>query len=353
LKIVILLHTDWNWIKQRTQFLSEELAHIFTLRVFSKFSFRRKTLVKNKSEVEYSNMPIIPFRFQLTPIIRELDSTFWGICFGIYCRLLKVDKVIFTHPLLYRYLKFLPSRVEVVFDLHDDNAEFYEEGKFKEFLNHANKIAIKASDKVITSSEHLRRKFVPRNLPKRVIRNGHQIQLTGLKFDSNNEPRNNIELFYFGSISEWFDFELLEYIVENVENINVTIIGPSDVKLFKHPRITYTGPLMHEEMLKCSSKADIFIMPFQVNELIEGVDPVKLYEYLSFQALVIAPAYDELNHFGEFIKLYKNHKEAINYILNFKELLPTEKEMGLRMKFLERSTWSSRSHEYAQVLHES
>ena len=52
MKILYLLHTDWNWIKQRSQFLAENLSYTNDMTVAYKFSFKRGSLVKNKSKIK-------------------------------------------------------------------------------------------------------------------------------------------------------------------------------------------------------------------------------------------------------------------------------------------------------------
>ena len=46
------------------------------------------------------------------------------------------------------------------------------------------------------------------------------------------------------------------------------------------------------------------MMPFILNELIESVDPVKLYEYINFEKNIICIKYDEILRFKDFVYFY-------------------------------------------------
>ena len=96
----------------------------------------------------------------------------------------------------------------------------------------------------------------------------------------------------------------------------------------------------HNDLMQYASKADAFIMPFVVNELIEGVDPVKLYEYMFFDVPVISVFYEELLHFQDHIHFYNNHEEALNLcnIIFSKNYEPSDRNI-----FLQSSSWRSRS----------
>ena len=103
-------------------------------------------------------------------------------------------------------------------------------------------------------------------------------------------------------------------------------------------------PKKHNELQEICSGADAFIIPFKLNELIKGVDPVKLYEYLSFNANVISIYYRELEYFRPHIDFYNSTEEALNLIerllkstpINHKEkrkrIIPKGKFLGKRYK---------------------
>ena len=84
-------------------------------------------------------------------------------------------------------------------------------------------------------------------------------------------------------------------------------------------------------------------MPFKVNSLIEAVDPVKLYEYVSFLKPILAPRYKETERFSRFVNLYDDLNgllEEVDELLN-KNNRKYEKSDAL--KFIVDNTWDVRT----------
>ena len=98
---------------------------------------------------------------------------------------------------------------------------------------------------------------------------------------------------YVGTISEWFDFDLLISILDEYKTINAVLIGPSDVKIPKHDRIHYLGTVERKYIFNIMSHAWVLVMPFLINELVKSVNPVKLYEYIYMGKPIIAPVIKE------------------------------------------------------------
>ena len=48
-------------------------------------------------------------------------------------------------------------------------------------------------------------------------------------------------------------------------------------------KVIFHGPIEHSRLIENKELYDVLIMPFIRNELIESVDPVKLYEYIAFE----------------------------------------------------------------------
>ncbi len=92
------------------------------------------------------------------------------------------------------------------------------------------------------------------------------------------------------------------------------------------------------------------LIPFKVNELIKGVDPVKLYEYLSFNKPVITSYWNELNQYNDnelvyFYKDYTEFKHAVEKIEN-----KTNEYKKTDNNFIEENTWKQRVEDYLEVL---
>lgn len=352
MKVLYLLHTDWNWVKQRSQFLAENLSRIgCDVTVAYKFSLRRSNLVKNESTLRLYPCPFLPFKLKAIFILNKIDRLFWKTFFEFLKHRHKYDQIVVTHPLLASYVDGLD--LPIIYDCHDDNSEFYANGRIKNDIDREHEKLINIASLNIFSSEHLHSKYCG-DKKSLVIRNGHSCDLARLEFIRSSSPMKSgvgYNLFYFGTVSEWFDNNLILKIVNDFQDVCITIIGPCDSTQIKHSRIKYIGPMNHKELMDYSSEADAFIMPFLVNELILGVDPVKLYEYLSFSAAVFSVYYPELDHFKPLIKFYETHEEAISLIRDDRlDRSIHHAEFNAREKFLIESSWISRAKDFKKSL---
>lgn len=345
-KILYLLHTDWYWIKQRTQFLAESIADQgCDVDVIYKYSPKKNGKTRNahnSKNLRTIGLPFLPFKAKLIPALKWIDEFFWGTLISLKAFFSRYDCIVITHPLLGGYVKNV--RQPVIYDLHDDNAEFYPEGRLKELIISENHNLLKKANQTIFSSKFLLEKFTAGKNGS-VIRNAHGLQESSYKARLSNIKTKSIvkKIYYFGTISEWFDFQLLKQALDSFENIEFHLIGPSDCNMLVHPRIISYGAMEHSEMIRQSMEADAFIMPFVITPLIEGVDPVKIYEYLSFPVPIFVPAYKEIFHFGDMVNYYRSADEFNTLIMGLSA--PQEVDTSKRIDFLSNNSWRSRSDE--------
>lgn len=352
-KILYLLHTDWAWIKQRSQFIAEELHGLgFDLNVVYKLSPRRATLVKNATQLRVHPLPFLPFKLRVRPALRRLDTLLWRLILEAYIKANGITHVIVTHPLLGDYVA--TTGAHLIYDCHDDNAEFYPPGPLKTLIEEQHHALLRRSKLNVFSSMHLEEKFRS-STASMVVRNGHTIDGTARAgqikhYDAQSGNHDRFRLFYFGTISEWFDFNLILHLLERCENLHITIIGPTDVATATHPHMAFTGPMNHAELLAYAKNADAFIMPFSINPLIEGVDPVKLYEYLAYDVPVMSIFYEELRHFGHLIDFYNDPEQAVDLVRKYIRNRPLPVDKAARAEFLSGSTWKARAAQYAAAI---
>ena len=355
MRVLYLLHTDWNWIKQRSQFIVENLSDLgIDIFVAYKFSVKRRTLVKNPTVVKLIPCLFLPFGLRKFLILSVIDCGAWRALIFVYTKLRRIDTIIITHPLLAGYLP-RAKNLTVIYDCHDDNAEFYQAGALQDLITKNHTELLRNADKVIYSSRYLREKYCA-SRSGAVIRNGHNLTQEFIERQSDvccvsNDSIFNV--FYFGTVSEWFDQDLLQYVCESHPRIRFTIIGPCDVIKRQHPRICFIEAKPHDQLIELCRNADAFIMPFQVTELISGVDPVKLYEYIGFGVPVISVFYDELEHFRPHVNFYASTNECVEIIGEILSSSNTEDFVSPRAErhqFLLSSSWLARAGEVIDYL---
>ena len=94
-------------------------------------------------------------------------------------------------------------------------------------------------------------------------------------------------------------------------------------------------------------------MPFKLNDVVLAVDPVKLYEYISYGKCIISIYYPEIERFRDFVYFYNTQEEYNEIIRNkckdgFKPKYTKEQQK----KFLEKNTWDARCKEAVRMLKE-
>ena len=114
-----------------------------------------------------------------------------------------------------------------------------------------------------------------------VVRNGYNGDV--LDVPAEKRKVKKYVLAYVGTISHWFDFDILLKSLKIFKNIEYRLIGPvSGVTIPENERIKYVGSVDHKDIYSNIKDADALIMPFKLNDIVEAVDPVKLYEYINF-----------------------------------------------------------------------
>ena len=151
-------------------------------------------------------------------------------------------------------------------------------------------------------------------------------------------------ILYVGTIGEWFDCEFVKYCALNRPNYHFVIIGPerTDTSLMKGiDNIHFLGSIKYEDVPLYMKKAKIGIIPFKLNELVNAVNPLKLYEYFACNLPVVSTSSYELKKLNSPALLYSNYDEAISF---FDEIM-SENTTKDFMFYAKNNSWQKR-YEY-------
>lgn len=93
---------------------------------------------------------------------------------------------------------------------------------------------------------------------------------------------------YHGMISHWFDFDLLSAVAKQRPEWRFVLVGPTDprveerARVAEHiPNIIRLGERPSSEMPSYVHGFDVGTIWFQINEMTQGVTPLKMFEYLA------------------------------------------------------------------------
>ncbi|GAA4014640.1 glycosyltransferase [Deinococcus rubellus] len=341
MKILYIMHVEWGWIKQRPHFIAEELSKSHHVRVYYQKMYSRFKRSENVSGIKRSAFFTIPKKSNI--FLGIVNNVILKIFFYTIIKLGKYNFIYVTHP---DQLMYLPElTIPVIYDCMDDHSSFGDLGKDGDLKRNEIELFSKA-DLVLFSSFYLKEKnemYVDQKKTE-LLFNGISERLKEIMRDNKGEKILLIKnIFYIGTIAEWFDFSAIELILERCPSVRFTIIGPADIKLPDlGDRVLYMGPVDHSQLNKIVEDADVFIMPFVLNELIRSVDPVKMYEYISFCRPIISIHYEELDKFSGFVNFYKDRDQLaiICDLINSSSLEGYSREQA--GSFISKSTWAKR-----------
>jgi len=336
------MHVNWHWIRQRPQVLAEQLAHHHTMHLLHYRMFHRHHRAADSTPLfPAQELQRLPERIKRLGRPMQAFNTAWlSQQFGAAARKFQPDAVWVTHPDFMPALRALPL-LPVVYDCMDDHAAFNEAGT--EAMLEAERELLARADLVFFSSATLAARVRARATVRRseVVNNGVADSL----LDRQALPSrptvagDGLRLGFFGTVSHWFDWALVLRLLDALPTARLEIAGPVETALPKHQRIHHAGVLPHSALASFVTGCDVLVMPFIMNQLVEAVDPVKLYEYVAFGRPALAPRYAESERFAPHIALYRDAAEALGTLEAWAEAAPARTDA---QTFLRANTWQQR-----------
>jgi len=166
------------------------------------------------------------------------------------------------------------------------------------------------------------------------INNNNNSALTEIMRNS-NQPI----VGYFGSVGEWFDFELIEKIAKTFPTLFILIIGfvfPKQVKLIQalerdYENIRFLGRKDYSALPSYLEAFSVAIIPFKIYTLTESVNPTKFYEYCAGGKPIITTAIRELEIYEDLICYAHSHEEFLESLSDI-VILKTKKQNVNQLK---------------------
>lgn len=357
MRILYVSDVDWNWIKQRPQFLAEALAQKNKVEVIYQYKYgQRHQFQSNKVETN-GNLNVLPMhvipRLDRYNHLRRINDILRKKIMSKIINKFKPDWIYLTHPV---QVDMIPKNYhgKIIYDCMDDHILLEQqprliEKKEKKLINRATVITVTSN----RLRQILKSRYKLTNISNiYLVRNGFNGPILKVK-SSNYTNKRSHKIAYFGSISTWFDFNLLESSLKKFDNLEYFLIGPVDDKLRipTNKRIHFLGTVEHGKLYNTIKDMDALIMPFIVNDVIKAVDPVKIYEYINFDKNIITVKYGELKHFSPYVFFYEDKTSFMKAIENVISLNDkTSYSPESRMKFLADNSWNERAQEIEDIL---
>jgi glycosyltransferase involved in cell wall biosynthesis len=340
MKILYFSSVSYNWMKQRPQFVAELLSKRYETDYITCTPLgKRKEQSKQKAPLPTRDIYVLPFALRMG-IVRLINKLWLNFC----VRFKKYDLVIATHPVQFAYI---PKSKKVIYECMDLTEGFYEGNAKKEIIR-LEQLLISESTHIICSANTLKKKLLEKGAVQSkitVIKNA--VDKSWAFTEATSIALNHPNLLYVGTISKWFDMDTILKFCKQKKDHFVYIVGKCDLELNEcPPNLIFVDKVPHSEVRRYIKSADILLLPFKTNELTDCVDPVKMYEYLSFNKPVISTFWDELSE-------YKNNPN-VHFYKNYNEFLAatdtTSKPENINKQFVYDNCWEERIKEYYKII---
>ena len=178
------------------------------------------------------------------------------------------------------------------YDAMDDFPEFYR-GRSRTATRKIEEEIAAGVGLVVASTAPLVRKFSA--LHPRVIqlRNAFDMSLLA---PYEGPPRGPAHVGFIGCLGGWFDWSVTARLAEAVHPAPVTLIGPkaSRAPMGLPGNVTLHPPCSQTEGARRIQEFTIGLIPFTIDALTAGVDPIKYYQYRAAGLPVLATRFGEM-----------------------------------------------------------
>lgn len=251
----------------------------------------------------------------------------------------------------------LPEGVTLVYDCADEHTAFPGLINRKTVFEMEVELFTLAGASLASARELYRRKreFAPR---LSVIPNGADVEhfCSALKPDLTVPeelaalPRPLVG--YIGAVSAWLDQEMLAAAALAHPEWSVVLIGPvdTDVTCLKDlPNVRLLGHKAYSELPAYLKGFDVTVIPFKINELTQGVNPVKLYEYLAAGKPVVSSDLPDVRPFLPLVSIAGDPDEFVKKIEE--ELAGDSPEKAAeRVRVAGLNSWEARAGAAVEVI---
>ena len=350
MRILYQAPVAWDWIRQRPHEIAEGLAKCghqvlwFYAGNFLKVRFRR---FDDRNGLEVLELPALPLASRFPPfaLLNRLWVSWW---FRNY----SPDVIVATNPAIFQWMPTRFGWIPAVYDCMDVQVAFYT-GLRRRMMIAAERNLLRRVTRIISSSTMIRDRLVSDYSVDAdvidVIPNGLSDRLS-TRMASEDVPIRHHIIAYYGTIGKWFDWDSVMAAAQNHPEWKFELFGPVDTVLPLLPtNVTLKGAVPHDMMMKSMASSHVLIMPFVRNELIDGVDPVKMYEYLATGRPIVSSWWPLLKKFENFAAVrFYGETQSLSTVLEdtFKETASFDPPR----EFLSKCKWSSRVRSFERVL---
>lgn len=360
MKIIYFSPIDWSFLKQRPQHIAEELSKHYTVYYIEPSISVLSSIIKNNNSHKPRQSNIndmlkvirINGSLRLPKMFDLIDITGLNLAYErLHLKRMigETDLLWLGSPIYYGLIKHFKNKV--IYDKMDDNAQLTNNMVMKRLLKKNEKKLLSRAELTFTTSITLFDEIKAIGAPVELVRNGLDSSLysSALDYKENQvshqirqiKKNDTIVFGYIGTIDHWFDYEAINQIISHSKKFKVVIVGHNNLPKHHADNVYYFDPVPKSDLSAIINEFDYCLYTFKKNSLLDSIDPVKIYEYLSFNKKVIAVQSVETIKFKKHVKLYTDLKELENLLRDLSSIQApfTNEELN---HFVEDNSWEQR-----------
>lgn len=349
-RLTLVTHVDWGHIRQRPQQLAAALTAHYDVHVLAPVARHRRTLQDNAIE----NVPVHP--------VWRLPGSYRSVrMLGLNARAARLqsasavsraDAVVVTSPELFDWLGSSLGTRTLVYDCPDDALAFAQDGAVRDAKASIERRLLARADVIACASDELARRMRERGAAASrtiVVRNGWDPVAFPVAESRPLPAARPLRLAYFGTLGPWLDMEALHAMLAAADGATLRLIGPTDgIAIAPRPGLSLSAPLPHDALAEAVDEIDVMLLPFRVDALVRGVDPVKLYEYVALGKPILSAYWPALDPFSGFVTFYRSTGELCERVA--KRSIDPAPTAAARRAFLEPQSWEMRATQLASAI---
>lgn len=369
-KILYFSPILWNDLKQRPQHIAEELSKYYkiyyvepSISILNSIINKNELYKKNNIEIN-SNLKVIRTsgNFRLPKSFEIFDLFNLNTLYerSQLKKLIEECEIIWVgSPIFYNLIKNYNDK-KIIYDKMDDYI-YLTKNKFLKKLLYKNETElVKNATFIFTTCTVFYENIKQINKNVYIVNNGVDINFVNkIVHNKENQVAREIEKLkkegkvafgYIGTIDHWFDYEAIKKIINYNKDFHVVFVGKCNIDKINHKNVHYYEPVNKDKLPEIIESFDYCLYTFKINDFINTIDPVKVYEYLSLNQKVIAAMNDELNKFSRILNLYKNYKELHELLDNIRKIKsPFYKKQDL-LEFIIENSWSGKVENIIEII---
>jgi glycosyltransferase involved in cell wall biosynthesis len=265
-----------------------------------------------------------------------------------------LDLGVTTNPLHYDTVRSLDTRL-VVYDCLDRYEDFFAVGHpLRDFVVAQERRLLAEADFVFASARVL---WAEKSRARKVFYLPHGVEVEFFERNAGTRPAELQEsrgpvVGFVGGIEHWVNLEWVAAAADAMPEAQFVFVGDVRVAPGSLParrNIRFLGYRPYAEVPGYVAGFDVAIVPFRINALTAGVNPIKVLEYFALGKPVVASYMEELEHYRPHLVLTRSTEE---FVQGVRQALngDTDEQRRARQEIARSRSWRRIAESFMKVV---